>query len=100
MLSRIKGVGDINVFGSSNYGMRIWLDPEKLKAADLTTRGRAERDPEQNVQVAAGQVGQSPSPPDQSFQYNVTTLGGSATPSSSATSSSRPSTTSGTGTCG
>ena len=36
-LSRIKGVGDINVFGSSNYGMRVWLDPEKLKARGLTT---------------------------------------------------------------
>ena len=44
-LSRIYGVGDVNVFGSSNYGMRIWLDPEKLKARNLTTAGRADGDP-------------------------------------------------------
>ena len=74
-LSRIYGVGDVNVFGSSNYGMRIWLDPEKLKARDLTTEDVLAAIREQNVQVAAGQVGQPPSPADQDFQYTVTTLG-------------------------
>jgi HAE1 family hydrophobic/amphiphilic exporter-1 len=75
VLSRIHGVGDIQVFGSSNYGMRIWIDPEKLKARSLTTLDVLAAIAEQNVQVAAGQVGQFPSPAGQSFQYNVTTLG-------------------------
>ena len=74
-LSRIKGVGDIQVFGSSNYGMRIWLDPEKLKARSLTTLDVLAAIQEQNVQVAAGQVGQPPSPGNQDFQYTVTTQG-------------------------
>ena len=55
--------------------MRIWLDPEKLKARNLTTEDVLAAIREQNVQVAAGQVGQSPSPTGQRFQYNVTTLG-------------------------
>src|SRR4051812_34239642 len=75
VLSRIRGVGDINVFGSSNYGMRVWLDPEKLKARNLTTLEVLDAIREQNVQVAAGQVGQPPAPPGQEFQYTVTTLG-------------------------
>src|SRR5512135_1893557 len=75
VLSRIYGVGDINVFGSSNYGMRIWLDPEKLKARRLTTQDVLDAIQEQNVQVAAGQVGQPPAPAAQDFQYTVTTLG-------------------------
>jgi HAE1 family hydrophobic/amphiphilic exporter-1 len=75
VLSRIPGVGDINVFGSSEYGMRIWLDPEKLKARDLTTEDVLNAIREQNVQVAAGQIGQPPTPADQNFQFNVTTLG-------------------------
>ena len=75
VLSRIAGVGDVQVFGSGNYGMRIWINPAKLKARSLTTRDVVNAIAEQNVQVAAGQVGQSPSPIDQSFQYNITTLG-------------------------
>jgi hydrophobic/amphiphilic exporter-1 (mainly G- bacteria), HAE1 family len=75
VLSRIAGVGDVQVFGSGNYGMRVWINPEKLKARSLTTQDVMAAIAEQNVQVAAGQVGQSPSPIDQSFQYNITTLG-------------------------
>jgi len=74
-LSRVHGVGDVMPFGGSAYGMRVWLDPEKLKARRLTTDDVLNAIREQNVQVAAGQVGQYPSPTDQSFQYNVTTLG-------------------------
>ena len=74
-LSRIHGVGDVQVFGSGNYSMRIWLDPEKLKARNLTTEDVLAAIREQNVQVAAGQVGQTRRPADQAFQYNVTTLG-------------------------
>ncbi|MGE3821672.1 MAG: efflux RND transporter permease subunit, partial [Isosphaeraceae bacterium] len=74
-LSRIKGVGDVTIFGASDYGMRVWLDPEKLKARNLTTIDVLNAIEEQNVQVAAGQVGQPPVPDDLNFQYTVTTLG-------------------------
>jgi HAE1 family hydrophobic/amphiphilic exporter-1 len=77
VLSRIKGVGEVTVFGTANYSMRIWLDAPKLKSRGLTTEDVANALREQNVQVAAGQVGQPPignqSAPD--FQYTVTTLG-------------------------
>ena len=74
-LSRIYGVGDVDVFGGQEYSMRIWLDPEQLKARDLTTGDVIQAVEEQNVQVAAGQIGQPPAPPGQSFQYTITTLG-------------------------
>lgn len=74
-LSRVAGVGEAQVIGSGNYGMRIWIDPEKLKARNLTTEDVLSAVREQNIQVAAGQVGQTPSPTTQGFQYNVTTLG-------------------------
>ncbi len=74
-LSRIKGVGDVQVFGGAPYGMRVWLDPEKLKARSLTTQDVIEALQEQNVQVAAGGIGQPPAPPGQQFQYTVTALG-------------------------
>lgn len=74
-LSRIPGVGDVDVFGGGTYAMRIWLDPERLKARELTTEDVLAAIAEQNTQVAAGQVGQSPSPNDQTFQFTVTTKG-------------------------
>ena len=74
-LSRVYGVGEVQIIGAGNYGMRIWLDPRKLKARNLTTEVVLNAIREQNVQVAAGQVGQYPSPKAQGFQYNVTTLG-------------------------
>jgi HAE1 family hydrophobic/amphiphilic exporter-1 len=55
--------------------MRIWLDPAKLRARDLTTDDVLNVIREQNVQVAAGQIGGMPSPDDQQFQYTVKTLG-------------------------
>ncbi len=80
VLSRIKGVGDINIVGTSEYGMRIWIDPERLKARDLTTEDVVRAIREQNVQVAAGQIGEPPTPPTQDFQLTVTTLGRLRTP--------------------
>jgi len=74
-LKRIPGVGDVSVFGGSDYSMRLWLDPEKLKARGLTTQDVTASIREQNVQVAAGQIGQPPSPPGQSFQYAINSLG-------------------------
>ena len=61
-LSRVQGVGDVTVFGTANYSMRVWLDPEKLKARGLTTEDVVYAIREQNVQVAAGQIGQPPRP--------------------------------------
>jgi HAE1 family hydrophobic/amphiphilic exporter-1 len=76
-LSRLHGVGEVTVFGTANYSMRIWLNAEKMKARNLTTEDVAAALREQNVQVAAGQVGQPPVDPNhpQDFQYTVTTLG-------------------------
>ncbi|VTT99274.1 hydrophobe amphiphile efflux-1 family : Transporter, hydrophobe/amphiphile efflux-1 (HAE1) family OS=Rhodopirellula maiorica SM1 GN=RMSM_07794 PE=4 SV=1: ACR_tran: ACR_tran [Gemmataceae bacterium] len=74
-LSRVAGVGDIMVRGVGSYAMRIWLDPDKLAARDITTQEVTAALARQNVQVAAGQVGQPPNPSGQRFQLTVNTLG-------------------------
>ncbi len=74
-LSRVDGVGDVVVRGVGSYAMRVWLDPDKLAARQLTTQDVTAALARQNVQVAAGQVGQPPSPDGQRFQMTVTTLG-------------------------
>jgi len=74
-LSRIPGVGDVTIFPASDYSMRIWLDPRQLKSRGLTTGEVLGAIQEQNVQVAAGQIGQPPAPAGQSFQLAVNVLG-------------------------
>jgi len=74
-LSRVEGVGEIMVRGVGSYAMRIWIDPDKLASRQMTTQDVIAALARQNVQVAAGQIGQPPSPPGQRFQLNVTTLG-------------------------
>ncbi len=74
-LLRINGVGDVNVVGAGSYSMRVWLDPPRLKVRNLTAQDVFNAIAEQNVQVAAGQIGQPPVPPTQKFQFTVTTLG-------------------------
>ena len=74
-LSRIPGVGDVVLFPQSDYSMRVWLDPHQLKSRSLTTDDVLTAIREQNVQVAAGQIGQPPAPVGQSFQYTVNVLG-------------------------
>jgi HAE1 family hydrophobic/amphiphilic exporter-1 len=74
-LSRIPGVGDVTIFPASDYSMRIWLDPNQLKSRRLTTNEVLAAIREQNVQVAAGQIGQPPVPQGQSFQYAINVLG-------------------------
>ena len=74
-LSRVPGVGDVRVSGGSEYAMRVWLDPAELRARSLTARDVIAALQEQNVQVAAGQVGAPPTLPGQQFQYTVTALG-------------------------
>ncbi len=74
-LSRIPGVGDVRIFGAGQYSMRVWLDAQKLRARNLATADIIAALLEQNIQVAAGQVGQPPSPGEQQFQLTVNTLG-------------------------
>jgi HAE1 family hydrophobic/amphiphilic exporter-1 len=74
-ISRIPGVGDVSAFGAGDYSMRIWLDPDLLRARNLTTGDVANALREQNVQVAAGQIGAPPAPSGQAFQYTINTLG-------------------------
>jgi len=75
VLSRIPGVGDVVVFPQSDYSMRIWLNPRLLKSRNITTEDVLNAIREQNVQVAAGQIGQPPAPRGQNFQYTVNVLG-------------------------
>ncbi|HBS30036.1 MAG TPA: hydrophobe/amphiphile efflux-1 family RND transporter [Phycisphaerales bacterium] len=74
-LRRIRGVGDAKVFPAKDYGIRVWLDPERLRARGLTTMDVIGALKEQNVQVAAGAIGQPPVPTGQAYQYNILTLG-------------------------
>ncbi len=74
-VKRITGVGDAKVYPVKDYSMRVWLDPERLKARGLTTVDVINALKEQNVQVAAGVIGQQPAPAGTAYQYNVTTLG-------------------------
>ncbi|PRC90718.1 efflux RND transporter permease subunit [Solimicrobium silvestre] len=73
-LARISGMGEINLFGSGDYAMRIWLDPQKVAARALTANDVVNAIREQNVQVAAGVIGSSPSK-DAEFQLTVNTQG-------------------------
>jgi multidrug efflux pump len=74
-LARQEGVGDVVVFGRQDYSMRVWLDPNKLQSRNLTADDVIGVLREQNVQVAAGQIGQPPVPTGQDFQYTLSTLG-------------------------
>jgi multidrug efflux pump subunit AcrB len=74
-LSRLKGVGDITYLGRRDYSMRVWLDPEKLAARNLTTSDVVRAIEQQNTQVAAGQIGQPPVPSGQTFQLTISTMG-------------------------
>lgn len=74
-LARMPGVGEIVVFGARDYSMRLWLDPEKIAARNLTASEVVKAVREQNVQVAAGIVGQPPASSTSEFQYTVSTQG-------------------------
>src|SRR5580692_9300981 len=74
-LARLKGVGDVTIIGQQDYSMRAWLDPDKLQSRNLTADDVIRVLREQNVQVAAGQIGQPPVPKGQDFQYTMSTLG-------------------------
>src|SRR5437899_2866935 len=73
VLARIPGAGDVQVFGSGDYAMRVWLDPDKIAARNLTASDVGSAIREQTVQVAAGAIGQQPvsSPVDFELQVNA-----------------------------
>lgn len=74
-LKRIDGVGSIRVFGERKFAMRLWLDPGKLASRNLTANDVVDSLKEQNVQVAAGQIGQPPVDKDQAIQMSVKATG-------------------------
>ena len=74
-LMRLDGVGDIRIAGGNEYSMRIWLDIEKMQHVDLTAGDVVQAIRGQNVQVAAGVIGQPPIDQSGAFQLNVTTQG-------------------------
>ena len=74
-LKRVPGVGDVIIFGERKYSMRLWLDPDRMAARSITASDVTEALREQNVQVAAGSLGQSPSAPDQMYQLSVRAVG-------------------------
>ncbi|MFO7803586.1 MAG: multidrug efflux RND transporter permease subunit [Desulfovermiculus sp.] len=74
-LSRLQGVGDVTIFGAGDYSMRIWMNPDQLQARGLTTNEVVAAIQEQNVQVAAGQLGQPPLQKGQAFQYAINAQG-------------------------
>jgi multidrug efflux pump len=75
ILARLDGVGDITIFGAREYSMRVWLNPEKIAARNLTASDVVQALREQNVQVAAGVIGQPPVPQGNAYQLSINTLG-------------------------
>ncbi len=74
-LARLPGVGDITYLGQRDYSMRIWLDPGKMSYRGLTATDITAAIQQQNIQVAAGQIGQPPVPNGQVYQFTLSTLG-------------------------
>ncbi|WP_370305214.1 efflux RND transporter permease subunit [Sinimarinibacterium flocculans] len=74
-LARIPGVGQVTVFGARDYGMRIWLDPERMARLGVTTQDIAAVLQEQNVVAPAGRIGAEPAPRGQQTQYAVSVRG-------------------------
>ena len=74
-LGRLPGVAGITYLGQRDYSLRAWLDPAKLAALNLSAMDVVNAISQQNVQVAAGQIGQQPVPKGQQFQLTINTLG-------------------------
>ena len=74
-LLRIDGVGDAEMLGAFDYGMRIWLDPDRLTSLGLTSGDVVNAIRSQNIQAAAGQIGAPPASADQQFQYTIQARG-------------------------
>jgi len=74
-LLRIPGIAQVDLFGGTDYGMRVWLDPDKLAKLALTPSDVINAIKEQNLQAPAGKIGGAPSPADQEFTYTVSAPG-------------------------
>jgi multidrug efflux pump subunit AcrB len=74
-LLRIPGVAQVDLFGGTDYGMRIWLEPDKLATFGLTPADVSAAIREQNLQAPGGRIGMAPSPPGQEFTYTVNAPG-------------------------
>src|SRR6476646_2510610 len=74
-LLRIPGIAQVDLFGGSDYGMRIWLRPDKMAKLGLTPADVISAIKEQNLQAPAGRIGAAPSPKDQAFTYTVSAPG-------------------------
>jgi multidrug efflux pump len=74
-LARLPGVGDARLFGSGDYAMRLWLDPNKVASRGLTAGDVVRAVREQNVQVSAGQLGAEPTPTDSDFLVSINAQG-------------------------
>src|SRR6266436_4855390 len=74
-LKRIPGVADVLIFGERKYSMRLWLDPVRMASRSLTAPDVVSALSEQNVEVAAGQVGSQPAMPGQQYQISVRAVG-------------------------
>jgi hydrophobic/amphiphilic exporter-1 (mainly G- bacteria), HAE1 family len=74
-LKRVPGVADVMIFGERKYSMRLWLDPVRLAARQLTAGDIVDALREQNVQVAAGSVGEAPAREGQTYQISVRAAG-------------------------
>ena len=74
-LGRLDGVADVTYLGQRDYSLRAWLDPDKLAALNLSSLDVVTAISQQNLQVAAGQIGQEPVPKGQQFQLTINTLG-------------------------
>src|SRR5574343_573388 len=74
-LKRLKGVGDVTIFGAQDYSMRVWLKPDRMAQLGLTSSEVAAAITAQNAQNAAGKIGQEPAPNDQQLVYTVTAKG-------------------------
>src|SRR3954452_937940 len=70
-LKRVPGVSDVTIFGERKYSMRLWLDPQRLAARQITANDVTNALREQNAQVAAGALGQQPAPSNQLYQLSV-----------------------------
>jgi HAE1 family hydrophobic/amphiphilic exporter-1 len=80
-LKRVKGVADVLIFGARKYAMRLWLDPLRMASHNLTASDVVSALREQNVEIAAGQVGQPPASQGQMFQISVRAVGRLTEPS-------------------
>ncbi|WNG37414.1 multidrug efflux RND transporter permease subunit [Archangium violaceum] len=74
-IKRVRGVGDVRIFGERKFSMRLWLNPTELARRNLTPQDVVRALQEQNLQVAAGQVGQPPSSTEQPYQIAVRARG-------------------------